>query len=272
MAELSEKWYKKNPWARGRKLMEAESSADKSRVAMSIVMKSVMGYYLFQIRRDEKRAFSRTGVQIKALIYLVWMILVGTLSYQYANYDVGTQSTFEKTMSIIISLVGPLWLLLPPLWLSNRYTRWSFWLVRFCDFAVFATLGYVDAGAVHDRPVMLPIAFCVMAVSCLWIVSANLQDKLKMNRLAQATVILAATFIVIFMVSQVAPHMSVVGVVSGMVLAVFSVASFFLDMNAIDNFSRTHKLHSRYEWAAAYALVFDVVLCVAGLVKASAQK
>ncbi len=61
----------------------------------------------------------------------------------------------------------------------------------------------------------------------------------------------------------------VVGVFAGLLLAVFAIVSFVGDMKSVNYFESLGRLHARYEWSAAFALVFDVALCIVGLAKAA---
>ena len=52
---------------------------------------------------------------------------------------------------------------------------------------------------------------------------------------------------------------------------VATVVAFFADVDAVEWFSRCEGLSGYYEWGAAFSLVFDVVLCIAGLAKATSE-
>lgn len=95
MTALSEKWFEKIPWARGR---EFDSTVGYAQT-MSMVMDAVMPDRLFCVRDESERPFSRRGVQVKALVYVVWMSCVGVLSYFFYDFDVDTKTEEQKMLS-----------------------------------------------------------------------------------------------------------------------------------------------------------------------------
>lgn len=172
MTALSEKWFEKNPWARGREFVSSGDGTVGYAQTMSMVMDAVMPDRLFCVRDESERPFSRRGVQIKALVYVVWMSCVGVLSYFFYDFDVDTKTEEQKMLSFLVMICIPVWLLLP-MWLNKRYTTWAFVLARVNDFLLFTSLGWLIAGAVLSRPYAVPVVVCVGIVAVLCVVCAG---------------------------------------------------------------------------------------------------
>lgn len=171
---------------------------------------------------------------IKALSFMLIMAVEFVFSYLFVDFSLEGKTDLQKGMSILPCFLGLIGYGLDILWLSQRFTRWAFVCSIVCKYAFFAMWGLMFAGVVHDRPEVWPV-------------------------------------VVAFFVDMVFPGSYVWGVAAGSGLAVFAVLSFFADVDAVEWFSRCEGLSGYYEWGAAFSLVFDVVLCIAGLAKATSE-
>ncbi|TCD54655.1 hypothetical protein EJ419_02135 [Alloscardovia theropitheci] len=266
----SEGWYERNPWAKDRASLDYDTFDVSYVDNLSLIMKSFLPAPLFLVKNNEKKVFSVKGVKLKALGYLVWLALAFVVSYFFVDFDVSQQTDSQKMISFIFIILIPVWFALP-MWLNGHYTVIAFIFSRFCELAFLATVGYLAASGVTSRPSTLPLVIVVFTVSVLCVLFIDRLTGSKVGLLTRTVGVLGVSISVAYFLSRLAVDVPVFSVFAGLFLAVFAILSFYMDSRVAKVIADYGNVHSRYEWAFAFCLVFDVVLCVVGLVKATGK-
>ncbi|WP_165496200.1 Bax inhibitor-1/YccA family protein [Alloscardovia theropitheci] len=266
----SEGWYERNPWAKDRQELELGDSWKRS--DLSVLMDQLLPEPLFKVRNQGEVAFSSRGVKIKALVYLALLTISFFRSYFFVDFNnIPDKNDAIKAMMIVpvfVAIVAFCFLFL----VEHMYSVWGYAVSRICEIIWVGVFGYLFAWGVHDRPETLPIVISIVCISGLCIVlSGNLARALGNRRelLRIVGIMLLASTLVSYFLSLVIAGNQIIGSIAGLVVSGFAVVSFIMDLASIEALSGSREVYRGYEWVTAFCLVFDVVLCVVGMVKAT---
>ncbi|TCD55011.1 hypothetical protein EJ419_01070 [Alloscardovia theropitheci] len=265
---VNKKWYKRNRWVLGREELSTHDLYGAG--DLSFFMDANLHEPLYVVRPEGEKAFNSRGVKIKALSFLVFSIVVFVLSYVYLEFNSLRNEdgiyNFVIFTPIFISLF---FLLFYVLWWTSEYTKVTFVLCRVYEFFLCGSIAWSLACWAHDNDFVVPISASVVSAAVICILCSGFIMSRVNSRIQGFARVLVLTMIPVVLINLLVQGNRALGILSGLIVTVFAVASFFADLKAIEYFSSLNKLHNRYEWAAAFSLVLDIIFCIAGLLKST---